>query len=102
MDLCLVRGLCRRRAGPDALSRPDKPLRGAGVTALAKAADVPACRACGAALTRTSLDLGLQPLANAFVAPERAGERDRLHPLHVRVCDLCLLVQADAVVTPEE
>ena len=72
------------------------------MTALAKAAEVPACRACGAALTRTFLDLGLQPLANAFVAPERAGERDRLYPLHIRMCDACLLVQADAVVAPEE
>lgn len=72
------------------------------MTALAKAAERPACRACGAALTRTFLDLGLQPLANAFVAPERAGERDRLYPLHVRACDHCLLVQADAVAAPEQ
>lgn len=63
---------------------------------------MPVCQGCGAPLTRTLVDLGLSPLANAFVAPERAGQRDRTYPLHARVCDACLLVQVDSVVPREE
>ena len=60
------------------------------------------CRLCAAALTRTLVDLGATPLANAFVTPAQAAAGlDRPWPLHVRVCDACLLVQADAAVPPE-
>lgn len=61
----------------------------------------PACLGCGAPLARTWVDLGMSPLSNAFVAPERAHLADPLYPLHARVCDACLLVQVDAVVPPE-
>lgn len=61
----------------------------------------PACLGCGAPLTRTWVDLGVSPLSNAFVAPERAHIADTSYPLHARVCDRCLLVQVDAVVPPE-
>jgi hypothetical protein len=63
---------------------------------------IPACRACGAPLTRTLVDLGLSPLANSYVAPERAGQPDPLYPLHARVCDACLLVQVEDAVPKEE
>ena len=61
---------------------------------------VPArCRLCDADLTRSVIDLGVTPLANAFVTPAQAAAGlDRNWPLHVRVCDGCLLVQVDAVV----
>ena len=62
---------------------------------------VPICLGCGAALTRTWIDLGLQPLSNNFVPPARAAEADQLYPLHARVCDACLLVQIDSVVPPD-
>lgn len=62
----------------------------------------PTCLGCGAPLTRTLVDLGLQPLANSYVAPERAEIPDKKYPLHARVCDECLLVQVDRVVPPEE
>ncbi|MDB5440687.1 MAG: C-methyltransferase [Caulobacteraceae bacterium] len=63
---------------------------------------VPACRFCKAPLTRTLVDLGLQPLANSYVTPDQvaAGE-DRLYPLHARVCDQCRLVQVDEVTTAD-
>ena len=62
----------------------------------------PRCRLCAAALGRTLVDLGPTPLANAFVTPaEAAAGVDRSWPLHVRVCDACLLVQADAAVPPD-
>lgn len=61
----------------------------------------PKCLGCGAPLTRTLVDLGAMPLANAFVA---AGtpEPDPSYPLHARVCDACLLVQVEPAVPPEE
>lgn len=62
----------------------------------------PACQNCGATLTRTLVDLGMQPLSNSYVAPERSGVPDKTYPLHARVCDTCLLVQVDRVVPADE
>jgi SAM-dependent methyltransferase len=62
----------------------------------------PACRLCAAPLARTFLDLGEMPLANAFLRPEQLARPEPRYPLHARVCDQCLLVQVDAVVTPQE
>jgi SAM-dependent methyltransferase len=62
----------------------------------------PTCQNCGAALTRTLVDLGIQPLSNAYVRLQNAGVPDKVYPLHARVCDVCLLVQVDRVVPPDE
>ena len=62
----------------------------------------PACRLCAAPLTRTFLDLGDMPLANAFLRPEQLAQPEPRYPLHARVCDRCRLVQVDAVVGREE
>ena len=62
----------------------------------------PTCLGCGAALTRTFIDLGLSPLANNYVPLDKTNIPDSLYPLHARVCDECLLVQVDRVVPPEE
>ena len=61
----------------------------------------PTCRACGAALTRTFCDLGLSPLANSYVTPERRHRGEVFHPLHAYVCDACWLVQLEAFESPE-
>ncbi|MEI9963408.1 MAG: methyltransferase C-terminal domain-containing protein [Caulobacteraceae bacterium] len=56
----------------------------------------PACRFCGAPLTHTFLDLGEQPLSNAFLTADAlAAGTERAWPLHARVCDRCFLVQVD-------
>jgi hypothetical protein len=60
----------------------------------------PTCQGCGAPLTRTFVDLGRMPLANAYVA-EGTPEPDPSYPLHARVCDRCLLVQVEPAVPPE-
>jgi len=60
------------------------------------------CLACAAPLTRTFLDLGRQPLANALVPPERADAPDPVYPLHARVCDACRLVQVERLIEPQE
>lgn len=61
----------------------------------------PRCRFCAAPLTRTFLDLGEMPSANAFLDPDHLDRPEPTYPLHARVCDGCLLVQVDAVTTPE-
>ena len=56
----------------------------------------PACRFCRAPLTQDFLDLGLQPLANAYLTPEQlAAGTEKTYPLRTRVCGSCFLVQAD-------
>lgn len=62
----------------------------------------PTCRACGTPLHRTFVDLGHMPLSNAYLEPEQLEQPEPTYPLHVRVCDHCLLVQIDQVVPPEE
>jgi SAM-dependent methyltransferase len=60
------------------------------------------CGFCAAPLTRTFIDLGETPLANAYIRPEDLKRPESRYPLHARVCDSCFLVQVDAVVPPEE
>ncbi len=60
------------------------------------------CRGCGAPLTTTFLDLGTMPLANAYPRSLAEAETERRFPLHVFVCDRCLLVQLAHDVAPEE
>jgi 2-polyprenyl-3-methyl-5-hydroxy-6-metoxy-1,4-benzoquinol methylase len=51
------------------------------------------CRLCGANLRRTFVDLGRSPLANSFLSVEELTLGEITYPLHVYVCDNCLLVQ---------
>ena len=60
----------------------------------------PPCRGCGAPLGRTLVDLGLSPLSNAYVPPERMRQGEVYHPLHALVCDHCHLVQLEAFEAP--
>jgi SAM-dependent methyltransferase len=62
----------------------------------------PACLSCGAPLTRSLIDLGIQPLANSYLPLHAASQAEPKYPLHARVCDACLLVQVEKVVPPEE
>src|SRR5580704_1259415 len=59
------------------------------------------CRLCGADLTRTFVDLGMSPLCESYVPAERLDEAEVFYPLHVRLCDTCLLVQLPAYVSGE-
>lgn len=58
------------------------------------------CRACGAPLRTTFADLGLSPLANAYVRADRLDRGEVFHPLHAFVCDACLLVQVGEFESP--
>jgi SAM-dependent methyltransferase len=61
-----------------------------------------ACRLCSAPLERTFVDLGLSPLANAYLEAEQLTQGEIFYPLHVRVCDQCLLVQLPEVASPAD
>lgn len=60
------------------------------------------CRACGAPLSVTMADLGLQPPSNAFLASAADAATEKRYPLRARVCGSCMLVQLDYDVAPAE
>jgi SAM-dependent methyltransferase len=60
------------------------------------------CRLCGAVLTRTFVDLGMSPLCESYVPADSLDAPEIFYPLHVLLCDSCLLVQLPAYVTGEE
>jgi SAM-dependent methyltransferase len=53
------------------------------------------CRFCGGPLEHVFADLGVSPLANAYVPPERLGTAQPFLPLCARVCSNCFLVQLE-------
>jgi hypothetical protein len=61
----------------------------------------PACRLCGAELTTTFVDIGMSPLCESYVPADKLDEAEAFYPLHVRICDECLLVQVPAYVSGE-
>jgi C-methyltransferase C-terminal domain/Putative zinc binding domain/Methyltransferase domain len=62
----------------------------------------PACRLCGSSELRSFLDLGATPPCELFLTAAALEGPEVTFPLHVRVCDRCLLAQLPPLVTPEE
>ena len=62
----------------------------------------PLCRLCGASLTHTFVDLGMSPPCERILAADELEGGETYYPLHVRVCDECLLVQLPACIAPED
>src|SRR5881296_832821 len=60
------------------------------------------CRFCGLNLQHTFVDLGMSPLCESFISLDRLNEMEQFYPLHVYVCENCLLVQLEKYVSPEE
>jgi SAM-dependent methyltransferase len=60
------------------------------------------CRFCGAALHRTFVDLGMSPLCETYPSASDLGCGETYYPLHVRVCERCLLVQLKEFESPEK
>lgn len=52
------------------------------------------CRFCRRTDLECVLDLGLSPLANAYVPRDRAADPERFYPLSIAFCRHCALVQA--------
>jgi len=60
------------------------------------------CRFCGAKLRHTLVDLGMSPLCESYVSPEKANQMEAFYPLRVYVCDSCFLAQLEQYVSAEE
>ena len=65
-------------------------------------AAAPRCRFCGALLTRTFVDLGMSPLCETYPSAADLSNGEIYYPLHVYVCDQCLLVQLEEYERPEK
>ena len=61
----------------------------------------PRCRICESSLRHSFVDLGMSPLCESFVPPDRIDAMEPFYPLHVMVCDNCFLVQLREYVSPE-
>src|SRR4051794_2278886 len=59
------------------------------------------CRFCGTRLAHMFADLGMSPLANAYLTPQQANAMEPFFPLHALVCERCLLVQLEEYESPE-
>ena len=61
----------------------------------------PNCRFCKSHLNHTLVDLGMSPLCESFLTAEQLNRMEPFYPLHVYVCESCLLVQLEEYVSPE-
>ena len=59
------------------------------------------CRFCRTPLSRTFADLGVSPVANAFLSADQLNKMEPFYPLHAYVCEACLLVQLEEFESPE-
>jgi len=59
------------------------------------------CRFCGTTLHQVFIDLGISPLSNAYLTPERLKDAEKFYPLLTYVCSDCLLVQLEQYEPPE-
>ena len=60
------------------------------------------CRLCGSTRLRSFVDLGATPPCELFLTAESAERPEATFPLHVRVCEECLLAQLPPLIDPEE
>jgi 2-polyprenyl-3-methyl-5-hydroxy-6-metoxy-1,4-benzoquinol methylase len=60
------------------------------------------CRFCSTHLRHTFIDLGMSPLANTYLSPDQLHRMEPFYPLHVYVCEYCLLTQLEEFATPEQ
>ncbi|MEQ3541696.1 class I SAM-dependent methyltransferase [Pseudonocardia tropica] len=60
------------------------------------------CRLCGTTDLRSFCDLGATPPCELFLTAQTAQQPERAFPLHVRVCNSCLLAQLPPEISPEE
>jgi SAM-dependent methyltransferase len=59
------------------------------------------CRFCKTELKTSVVDLGMSPLANAYIKPERKRGLEYFFPLHAFICEKCFLVQVEEFETPQ-
>jgi hypothetical protein len=62
----------------------------------------PHCRLCGTELHHTFVDLGMSPPCESYLSADQLDQGETFYPLHVRVCEKCLLVQLPAYIPAED
>ena len=60
------------------------------------------CRFCSDLLKHTLVDLGVSPLANAYISAEQIHQMEPFYPLRAYVCEHCYLVQLPVFQSSEE
>jgi C-methyltransferase C-terminal domain/Putative zinc binding domain/Methyltransferase domain len=60
------------------------------------------CRLCDSDRLRSILDLGATPPCEKFLTSAELDEPESTFPLHLRLCEDCLLLQIPALITPED
>ena len=60
------------------------------------------CRFCRSELNESFVDLGMSPLSNSYVIPEKIANKENFYPLHTYVCSKCFLVQLEEFESPKE
>ena len=60
------------------------------------------CRLCESPRLTSVLDLGATPPCQKFLSSEELDLPEMTYPLHLRLCEDCLLLQIPALITPEE
>lgn len=60
------------------------------------------CRLCESYRLKSVLDLGATPPCQKFLSPEELDLPEITYPLHLRLCEDCLLLQIPALITPED
>ncbi|NMN96677.1 methyltransferase domain-containing protein [Antrihabitans stalactiti] len=61
-----------------------------------------ACRLCNSERLRSVLDLGATPPCEKFLSADELDLPEPTFPLHLRLCEDCLLLQIPALITPED
>ncbi|MBS1692106.1 MAG: methyltransferase domain-containing protein [Actinobacteria bacterium] len=60
------------------------------------------CRLCDSSRMLSVLDLGATPPCESFLSAEQLDLPEPTYPLHLRLCEDCLLLQIPALITPAE
>ncbi|MFD6355931.1 methyltransferase domain-containing protein [Nocardia tengchongensis] len=60
------------------------------------------CRLCDSDRLLSVLDLGATPPCEKFLTADELDLPEATYPLHLRLCENCLLLQIPALITPEE
>lgn len=60
------------------------------------------CRLCDSSRLRSVVDLGATPPCEKFLTADELDLPEATYPLHLRICEECLLLQIPSLILPEE
>lgn len=60
------------------------------------------CRFCATPLKHTFVDLGMSPPCERILRADQINDMEPFYPLHVYVCETCMLVQLQEYLRPDE